>query len=113
MQNTAAAQASHQEMAEILNRSVQRQEESLASTCRVQANVEVLNRLERSPPPYVTPLSSNIMRLEVVVHSNTPRVSPMRNQEAESERTSYAPDLTGRSYGRMVYTRVPAGERFN
>ena len=37
----------------------------------------------------------------------------MRNLEAESERTSYVPDPTGRSYGIMVYTCVPAGERFN
>ena len=45
LRNTPAAQASCQEMAEILNRSVQRQEEQLASTRRVQNNVEALKRL--------------------------------------------------------------------
>ena len=53
------------------------------------------------------------MQSEAVVHPNAPRISPMRTQEAESERTNYEPDPTGRSYGRMVYSRVPTRERFN
>ena len=104
--NTAAAQASLAEMAEILNSSARRQ-------TRAQANVNVLDRIDRLPPPYVTPPSSNIVRSEVVVHPNAPRISPMRNLEEESERTSYVPDPSGRSYGRVVYSRVPASERFN
>ena len=120
LHNSPAGQALRQEMAEILNHSVRRQEEQLASTRRVQANVEAINRnvdafkrLERLPPPYVTPPSSSIIQSEAVVHRDAPRISPMRNQEAESEWTSYEPDPTGRSYGRMVYSRVPPGERFN
>ena len=96
-----------------VNNSVRRQEERLASTRRVQANVNALNRIDRPPPPYVTPPSSSIVRSEVVVHQNAPRISRMRNCEAESKRTSYKPDPTGRSYGRVVYSRVPAVERFN
>ena len=85
--NTVAAQASCAEMAEILNNSARRQ-------TRAQADANVLNRIARSPPPYITPPSLNIVRSEVVVH---PRISPMRNLEAESERTSYVPDPTGQT----------------
>ena len=75
--------------------------------------MNVLDRIDRLPPPYVTPQSSNIVRSEVVVHPNAPGISPMRNLQAESERTSYVPDPSGRSYGRVVYSRVPASEQFN
>ena len=44
--DTPAAQASRAEMAEILKNSVRRQEERLASTRKVQANVHVLNRID-------------------------------------------------------------------
>ena len=106
-------------MAEIHDRYIRRQEELLASARKVRSSIETLNkdvgafkRLERSPPPYVTPPSSNIMQSEAIVHPNAPRLSQMRTQEAESERTSYVSDPTGQTYGRMVYSRVPAGERF-
>ena len=63
----------------MLNRHVRRQEERLAkpeerlaSTRKVQSSIEALNRdvdafkrLERSPPPYITPPPSSI---EAVVH---------------------------------------------
>ena len=58
LRNSPAGQASRQEMSEILNRQVRRQEERLASTCRVQSSIEALNRdveafkrLDKSPPP--------------------------------------------------------------
>ena len=42
--NSPACQASCQEMADIMDRSVQRAEDRLASTRRVRANIEALNR---------------------------------------------------------------------
>ena len=110
--NTPAAQASRAEMAEILNNSVRREAERLASTHRVQANVDVLNRIDRSPPPYVTPPSSSLVQSDVTVHPNAPRVLLMRNIEAESERATFRPDLTGQTFGRVEYTRVPTSDRF-
>ena len=97
--NSPAGQASRQEMADIMNRTVRRQEDRLASTRRVQANIEALNReveamhrLDRSPPPYVTPPAS---QSEVIVHPNAPRISPARNADSGSERVNYQPDPTG------------------
>ena len=88
--NSPAGQTSRQEMTDIMNLTVRRQEDRLASTRRVQANIEALNReveamhrLDRSPPPYVTPPAS---QSDVIVHPNAPRVSPMRNADSESER---------------------------
>ena len=113
LRNSPAGQASRQEMSEILNRQVRRQEERLASTRKVQSSIEALNReveafkrLDKSPPPYVTPPSSNIMQFEAVVHPNAPRISPIRNLETESERTSYVPDPTGRILVEEWYTLV-------
>ena len=85
---------------------------TVVSTHRAQANVNVLNRIDRSPPPYVTLPSSNTAQSDIIVHPNAPSVSPMRNLEAESERTSYVPDPSGRTYGRIVYSWVPANDRF-
>ena len=59
--NTPAAQASRQEMAEILNRTAQRQANRIAAVQWVQAEVNVLNSLDGSPPPYVTPPGSTAM----------------------------------------------------
>ena len=116
LQNSPAGQASRQEMSEILNHQVRRQEERLASTCRVQSSIEALNRdvaafkrLDKSPPPYVTPPFSSISQSEAIVHPNAPRISPIRNPETTSERTSYVSDPSGRTSGRMAYSRVPAG----
>ena len=76
LRNSPAGQASRQEMADMMNRFVQRQEDRLASTRRVRANIDALNneveafhRLERSPPPYVTPPAS---QSDVIVHPNAP-----------------------------------------
>ena len=117
LRNSPAGQAARQEMAEIMNRTVQRQEDRLASTRRVQANIEALNRevdalhrLDRSPPPYVTPPAST--QSEVTVHPNAPRASLMRSAEIESERATYRPDPTGKTFGRVQYTRLPATGRF-
>ena len=70
--NPPAGQVSRQEMADIMDRTVRRQEDRLASTRRVQANIEALNReveamhrLDRPPPPYVTPPAS---QADVIVH---------------------------------------------
>ena len=116
--DSPAAQASRQEMSEILNRQVQRQEKRLASTRKVQSSIEALHRdveafkrLDKSPPPYVTPPSS-IVKSEAVVHPDAPRASPVRISEPESERASFLPDPTGQTGGRMLYSRIPAGERF-
>ena len=96
--NSPAGQAACQEMADIMNRTVRRQEDRLASTGRVRANIEALNReveamhrLDRSPPPYVTPPAST--QSEVTVHPNAPRISPMRNAETESKRATYWSNL--------------------
>ena len=124
LQNSPAGQASRQEMSEMLNRHVRRQEEQLAkqeerlvSTRKVQSSIEALNRdvdtfrrLERSPPPYITPPASSI---EAVVHPNAPRVSPIRNLETAAERISHVSNPSGQTSGRMVYSRVPTGERYN
>ena len=114
--NPPAGQLSSQEMADIMDRSVRRQEDRLASTRRVQANIEALNRevdsmhrLDRPPPPYVTPPAS---QADVIVHPNAPRVSPMRNADPGSERVNYLPDPTGRTFGRMQYSRVLNTDRF-
>ena len=114
--NPPAGQLTSQEMADIMDRSVRRQEDRLASTRRVQANIEALNRevdsmhrLDRPPPPYVTPPAS---QADVTVHPNAPRVSPMRNVDLGSERVNYQPDPTGRTFGRMQYSRVPSTDRF-
>ena len=116
LRNSPSGQASRQEMAEMMNRCVQRQEEWLTSTSRIRANVEALNReveafhrLERSPPPYVTPPAS---QSEVTVHPNALRVSPMRNVDSESERATYRPDPTGQTFGRVQYTRAQTTDRF-
>ena len=116
LQNSPAGQASRQEMTHIMIRTVRRQEDRLASTRRVQANIEALNReveamhrLDRSPPPYVTPPAS---QSDVIVHPNAPRVSPMRNADSESERANYQPDPTGRTFSRVQYTRAATTDRF-
>ena len=36
----------------------------------------------------------------------------MRNADSGSERVNYQPDLTGRTFGRMQYARVPNTDRF-
>ena len=36
----------------------------------------------------------------------------MRNVESESERATLRPDLTGQTFGRVGYTRVPTTDRF-
>ena len=110
--NTATAQASRAEIAEILNNSVRRQAERLASAHRVRANDDVLGRTDRSPPPYVTPPSSCLVLSDVTVHPNAPRISPLRNIEAECERATFRPDLTGQTFGRVEYTRVPTSDRW-
>ena len=109
-----ASPASRQEMADIMDRAVQRQQDRLDSTRRVRANIEALNRevdtlhrIENSPPPYVTPPVS-----EITAHPNAPRSSPMRNAEVESERVTYRPDSSGQTFGRVQYARLPATERF-
>ena len=116
LRDSPAGQTARQEMTDIMNRTVRRQEDRLASTRRVQANIEALNRevkamhrLDRSPPPYVTPPAS---QSDVIVHPNAPRVSPMRNTDSESERANYQPDPTGQTFGRVQYTRLPTTGRF-
>ena len=106
--------ASRQEMADIMDRTIQRQQDRLDSTRRVRANIEALNRevdnlhrIDNSPPPYVTPPVS-----EIAVHPNAPRSSPMRNAEVEPERATYRADPSGQTFGRVQYTRLPATERF-
>ena len=73
LRNSPAGEASSQEMAEIHDRYIQRQGERLASARKVRSSIETLNkdvgafkRLERSPPPYVTPPSSNIMQSKLL-----------------------------------------------
>ena len=83
-----AAQASHAEMAKILNNSARRQ-----TTHRMQAHVNVLNRIDKSPPLYIAPPSSNIVRSDVIVYPDAPRVSPMRTIEAESKGPAMCPTL--------------------
>ena len=115
LRNSPAGQATRQEMSEILNRQVQRQEERLAFTRRVRSSIETLNRdvaafkrLDKSPPPYVTPPSSNIAQSETMIHPNVPRLSPIRNLEPTFEKTSYVSDPSGRTSG-----SEPTGERVN
>ena len=107
-------------MSVILNRQVRRQEERLASTRRVLSSIEALNRdvaafkrLDKSPPPYVTPPSSNIAQSETAIHPNVPRLSPIRNLEPTFERTNYVSDPSGQTSGRMAYSCVPTGEGVN
>ena len=106
----------------MLNRHVRRQEERLAkqeerleSTRRVQSSIEALNRdvaafkrLDKSPPPYVTPPSSNIAQSETAILPNVPRLSPIRNLETTFERNNYVSDP--QTSGRTAYPRVPTGE---
>ena len=97
-----------------------KQEERLASTRKVQSSIVALNRdvaafkrLDKSPPPYVTPPSSNIAQSKTAIHPNVPRLSPIRNMETTFERTNYVSDPFGRTSGRMAYSRVPTGEGVN
>ena len=123
LRNSPAGQASQQEMSEMLNRHVQeerlaKQGERLASTRRVQSSIEALNRdvaafnrLDKSPPPYVTPPSSNIAQSETAILPSVPRLSPIRNLETTFERSNYVSDP--RTSGRLAYPRVPTGEGAN
>ena len=52
------------------------------------------------------------MQSDVTVHPNAPRVSPMMNVESESNRATFRPDLTGQTFGRVEYTRIPTTDRF-
>ena len=125
--NSPTGQASRQEMSEMLNRHVRRQEERLAkqeerlaSTHRVQSSIEALNRdvtafkrLYKSPPPYVTPPSSNIAQSETATYPNVPRFSPIRNLEPTFEGTNYVSDSFRRASGRMAYPHVSTGGGVN
>ena len=118
--NSPEGQASRQEMSEMLNRHVRRQEERLAkqeerlaSTRRVQSNIEALNRdvtafkrLDKSPPPYVTPPSSSIAQSEMP--PSMPRLLPIRKPEFEG--SSYVSDSAVRTSGRAVYPQAPLAE---
>ena len=118
--NSPEGQASRQEMSEMLNRHVRRQEERLAkqeerlaSTRRVQSSIEALNRdvtafkrFDKSPPPYVTPPSSNIAQSEMP--PSMPRLLPIRKPEFEG--SSYVSDSAGRTSGRTVYPQAPLAE---
>ena len=118
--SSPAGQASRQEMSEMLDRHVRRQEERLAkqeerlaSTRRVQSNIEALNRdvtafkrFDKSPPPYVTPPSSNIAQSEMP--PSMPRLLPIRKPEFEG--SNYVSDSVGRTSGRTVYPQAPLAE---
>ena len=111
--------ADRQELSEMMNRHVQRQEERLASVQErldsarkeqstieaLNRNVEAFKRLDKSPPPYVTP-PSTIIRSDAVVHPNAPRASPGRLFDVESERVNFLSDPTGQTNARMLYSRT-------
>ena len=122
--SSPAGQASRQEMSDMLNRHMRRQEERLAkqeerlaSTRRVQSSIEALNRdvaafkrFDKYPPPYVTPPSSNIAQSDLIIRPSVPKLSPIRNLEPTFESSNYVSDSTGRTDGRMAYPRVPLAD---
>ena len=79
--NSPAAQAARQEMDDM----IQRQADRIAQVQRVRAEINVLNSLDGSPPPYVSPPRSGVRQPDVTVHPYALRISPMINGERRKQ----------------------------